>query len=210
MLRRLANSDHANLILACRLQAQGPHSEGFQIIDVQNAGEDDGSNQGHISDASASQAGPDETETVPVLRTGSAPSLPKVQQISTSTPAPGGNLTNIVLSGPRSRETLEEIQTTTTERQQQKGIKEVVTEEAEDQYEERETAIAKSLSIALLDATPKRQLQRRVPGSGRKHRAVLPQRFGFGSIQAGRTRRTSLPQSDLTNMRTQGPKKQNL
>ena len=59
MLRRLANTDHARLILARRLQARGPHTEGFQIPDTQDVGRDDGSNQGHISNKSASQAGPD-------------------------------------------------------------------------------------------------------------------------------------------------------
>jgi hypothetical protein len=39
VLKRLVNSDHATLILARRLQARGPHTEGFQILDVHD---DDG------------------------------------------------------------------------------------------------------------------------------------------------------------------------
>ena len=148
MLKRLANSDHATLILARRLHAQGPHSEGFQILDVHNAGEDGSNNQGHISDVSASQAGLYDTETVPVLHIDSAPPPPKWQQISTATPAPGGNLENVALIGSQSQEAAEVTQTTTTEGQQQKGIIEAVTEEAEDQDDkpcERTTMATKSL-----------------------------------------------------------------
>ena len=65
MFRQLSNTDHARLILARRLQARGPHTEGFQIPDAQDVGGDDNSHQGHISDVSASQAGPGDTETVP-------------------------------------------------------------------------------------------------------------------------------------------------
>ena len=73
VLKRLADSDHVALILARRLQARGPHTEGFRILDVQDDCEDNGTTQGHISDVSAFQTGPDDTETVPRLSIGSAP-----------------------------------------------------------------------------------------------------------------------------------------
>ena len=55
VLKRLADSDHAALILACRLHARSPHAEDFRILDVQGGCEDNGNNQGHISDVSVSQ-----------------------------------------------------------------------------------------------------------------------------------------------------------
>jgi len=66
VLKRLVNLDHATLILARCLQAQGPHTEGVQILDVH--AEDVGDSQGRISDVSASQAEAYDTEAV---RTGS-------------------------------------------------------------------------------------------------------------------------------------------
>ena len=70
VLKRLADSDHAALILARRLHARSPHTEDFQILDIHGGCEDNGSNHGHISDVSASQAERDDTETGPA---GSAP-----------------------------------------------------------------------------------------------------------------------------------------
>ncbi len=174
MLRRLANSDHATLVLARRLRTQGPHTEGFQILDVHDDDDDDGSNQGHISDVSASQAGPDDTETVPVLHTDSAPPPLEGQQAFTATPASGGNLENVVLAEAQSQEAAEVTQTTTTEGQQQEEMTEAVAEEEED--EEIQTAIARSLGAALPtrsrdggddDPPPEHQFKCTVPGCGR-------------------------------------------
>lgn len=176
VLKRLANSDHATLILARRLQARGPHTEGFQILDVHDDDDDDGSNQGHISDVSASQAEPDGTETVPGLHTDSAPPPPKGQQVPTATPASGVNLENVVLIEPQSQAGAEVTQTTTTEGQQQEGITEAVTEEAEEQDEETQAAIEGSLGTTLPtrnrdddddDSPPEHQFKCTVPGCGR-------------------------------------------
>ena len=219
VLRQLANSDHATLVLAHRLKAQGPHTNGFQVLNVHNAGEDGGSKQGHISDVSASQAGPDDTETVPVLHIDSAAPPPKWQQISTATPAPGGNLENVVFIGPQSQEAAEVTRTTTTEGQQQKGITEAVTEDEKDQDEDTQTAMAKSLGTALPtrsqdddedDSPLAHQFKCTVPDRGRKPRIVVPQGFGSGSSQAGLTRPTPQPQSYRLNMWAQDPKKQYL
>ena len=73
MFRQLANTDHARLILARCLQARDPHTEGFQIPDTQDVGGDDNTHQGHISDVRVSQAGPDDTETVPAGGSSSSP-----------------------------------------------------------------------------------------------------------------------------------------
>ena len=176
MLKRLANSDHATLLLARRLQARGPLTEGFQILDVHDDDDDDGSNQGHISDVSASQAEPDDTETVSVLHTDSAPPPSKGQQVPTATPASGANLEDVVLIEPQSQETAEGTQTTTTEGQQQEGVTEAVTEEAEEQDEETQAAIARSLGGTLPtrsrdndddDSPPDHQFKCTVPGCGR-------------------------------------------
>jgi len=75
VLKQLADSDHDTLILARRLRARGPHTEGFQTHDVHGHCEDNGSNQGHISDMRAFQPEPDDKETVP-SRTDSAPPPP--------------------------------------------------------------------------------------------------------------------------------------
>jgi len=203
VLRRLANSDHATLVLARRLQARGPHTEGFQILDVHNAGEDGGSNQGHISDVGASQAGPDDTETVPVLHTDSAPPPLEGQQIFAATPTHGVILENVVLIGPQSQEAAEVPQTTTTEGQQRKGITEAETEEAEDQDEETQTAIAKSLGAAVPtqsrddeddDSPPEHQFNRTVPGRGRESRIVDPQGFGVARGERERMERERVEQ----------------
>ena len=168
MLRRLANSDHATLILASRLQAQGPHTEGFQILDVYDDEDDDGSNRGHISDVSVSQAGLDNTEIVPGLHTDSAPPPPEGQQAFTATPTSGGNLENVVLIEPQSQEATEVTQTTTEE------VTEAVAEAEEE--EEVQAAIAKSLGATLPtrsrdggddDTPPEHQFKCTVPGCGR-------------------------------------------
>ena len=146
---------------------------------------------------------------MPVLHTGPSPPPLKWQQISTTTPAPGGNLENVVLIGSQSQETAEVTQTTTTEGQQQKGLTEAVIEEAEDQHDERKTAIAKSLGVALPtqsrgddddDSPPEHHFKRTVPG---RPRIVVPQVIGSGGSQAGPTRTTSQPQSDRIKMMTQ-------
>jgi len=125
VLKRLAYSDHVTLILALRLLARGPHTEGFQILDVHDDESDDGGNQGHISDVSASQADPDDTETVPAVRTDSVPPPPtEEQQVSRR------NVEDVVVIEPQSQEEVEVTQTTTTEGQQQEGITEAATEEA--------------------------------------------------------------------------------
>jgi hypothetical protein len=69
VLRRLANSDHVTLLLARRLQARGPQTEGFQILDIHDDEDDDGSNRGHISDVSASQAEPQSQKAAEVVQT---------------------------------------------------------------------------------------------------------------------------------------------
>ena len=117
VLKRLADSDHATLILARRLHARSPHAEDIQILDVHDGCEDNGSNQEHISDLSASQAEPGDTETVRSLSTDSAPSPTPEQQTSTATPASRRNVDNLFLIEPQSQEVAEVIQTATTERE---------------------------------------------------------------------------------------------
>jgi hypothetical protein len=95
VLKRLADSDHAALILARRLQA-------LQIPDVHDAG--GGGNQRPISDVIASQVEPNDTEAVPVFSI-DLPSPPtEEQQESTATPAIGRNVENVVLRRPRYRD----------------------------------------------------------------------------------------------------------
>jgi len=126
VLKRLADSDHDTLILARRLQARGPHTETFHTHNVHGLCEDNDSNQGHISDTSASQAEPDDTETA--SRNDSTPPPTEEQQASTATPASGRSVEDVFLIEPQSQEAAEVIQTTTTEGQQQEGITEAVTE----------------------------------------------------------------------------------
>jgi len=104
VLKRLANSDHATLILAHSVQAQGPHTEGFQDLGVH--GENDG--QGPISDMGVSQGEADGTEAAPALSTDSAPPPTKEQQESTTTPTVGRNVANFALRELRSLEDDEE------------------------------------------------------------------------------------------------------
>ena len=85
ILKRLADLDHATLILARRVQARGSHIEGFQDFDVH--GEGDGIDQGPISDMVVSQAEPDDTDAVPAFSTDSKPPPTKVQQGPIATPA---------------------------------------------------------------------------------------------------------------------------
>ena len=174
VLRRLSNADHTSLILAHSFQARGPHTEAFQIPDVHDDNDDDGSNQGHISDVSTSRAARNDTDTVPALTTGSA--LPRAE-VSTATPASGGNVGNVVLVDPQSQEATEVTQTTTTEGQQQEGITEAVTEEDEDEDEDTQNAIARSLGAPLPkgsrddddddDSPPEHQFKCTIPGCGR-------------------------------------------
>ena len=119
VLKRLADSDHATLILARRLHAQSPHAEDFQILDVHDGCDDNGSNQEHISDLSASQAEP---ETVRSLSTNSTPPPTPEHQTSTATPAYRRNVDNLFLIEPQSQEVAEVIQTATTEGQQREGF----------------------------------------------------------------------------------------
>ena len=78
VLKRLADSDHATLILARRVQARGSHIEGFPDLDEH--GEGDGIDQGPISDMVVSQVQPDDTDTVPAFSTGSEPPPTEEQQ----------------------------------------------------------------------------------------------------------------------------------
>jgi hypothetical protein len=121
VLKRLADSDHDTLILARRLQARGPHTEGSQVYNVHDDFEDNGSNQGPVSNVSACQAEPGDTESVPAFGTDSAPPPTEEQQASIATLVSE----RIVLIEPQSQEAAEVIQTTTTE---QEGITEAVTE----------------------------------------------------------------------------------
>ena len=102
VLKRLAESDHSTLILARRVQARGPHTEGFQGLEVYN--EDSSSNQGPISEAGVSQVEPGDTEAVPALRTDSAPPSTKGQRELTATPAFGKDVENVALGELRSLE----------------------------------------------------------------------------------------------------------
>jgi hypothetical protein len=95
VLKRLADSDHAALILARRLQA-------LQIRGVHDA--DDGGDQGPISGVSASQAEPNDTEAAPIFSTDSASPPTEEQQESTPTPAIGRNVENFVIKRPRYRD----------------------------------------------------------------------------------------------------------
>ena len=157
VFRRLANSDHTALILAHSLQARSPHTEGCQIPDVHDDNGDDGGNQGHISDVSTSQAERNDTETAPALTTGSAP---PPTEVSTATPASGGNVENVVLLEPQSQEAVEVTQTTTTEGQQQEGMTEAGAEGGEDSTRPRDDDDGD-------DSPPEHQFQCRVPGCGR-------------------------------------------
>jgi hypothetical protein len=171
VLKRLANSDHATLILARRLQARSPFTEGFQIIDVYGDDRDDGGNQGHISDVSVSRTEPDDTGTVPAIGRGTAPPTEE-QQVSTA-PASEGNVETLVLVEPQPQGTDEVAQAQTTEGQQQEGA-EAVTEEAEDQEqtEEMQVALERSLGVARKggddddddDDSPAQKFKCTVPG----------------------------------------------
>ena len=98
VVRRLAELDHATLILARRVQAQGSHIEGFQDLDVH--GEGDGIDQGPISDVVVSQAGPDDTDAVPTFSTDSEPPPTEEPQEPIATPA--FRKKDIALREPRS------------------------------------------------------------------------------------------------------------
>ena len=128
VLKRLDDSNHAALILACRLHARSPHAEDFQILDVHGGCEDNGNNQGHISDMRVSQAERDDTETRSTLTTGSALSRTKEKQAPTATPASRRNVKSVFYIDHQSQRAAEVTQTTTTEGQQQEGITEAETE----------------------------------------------------------------------------------
>ena len=106
VLKRLADSDHATLILARRAQARSPHTECFQDRGV--GGDGDGSIQGPISDVGVFQAEHDDTDAVPARSTDSAPPPTKEQQESTATPAFGRNVENFALRELRPLEDDEE------------------------------------------------------------------------------------------------------
>ena len=95
VLKRLAESDHATLMLAHHVEARGPHTESFQNLEVH--GEGDGSNQGPISDMGVSRAEPGDTDAVPALSTDPAPPPTKEQQESTATPSCGKNVESVTL-----------------------------------------------------------------------------------------------------------------
>ena len=85
VLKRLADSDHATLILACHVQTRGSHIEGFQNVDVH--GDVDGIDEGPISDVVMSQAEPNNTDVVPTVSADSEPPPTEEQQESIATPA---------------------------------------------------------------------------------------------------------------------------
>ena len=181
-MKRLVDSDHATLTLARRLQSRSPHAEGFQIFNIQDDDQDDGGNQGHISDVSASQAERDGTETAPATR--APPPLAEEQQASIAPPTSGSNVENVVLVEPQSQVAAEGVQTTATEGQQQEGTTETATEEEEDHEETAEDtqiAIARSLGAALPtrgrdddddddddDSLPEQKFKCTVPGCDKK------------------------------------------
>ena len=107
VLKRLVDLDHATLILARCLQARGPHTEGFQILDVNDEDGDD--NRGPITGMDASQAGADDIEAVPALCTDSGPLATEEQQESKATPAFGGGVENAALIDPQFQEDDEAI-----------------------------------------------------------------------------------------------------
>ena len=110
VLKRLVDLDHAALILACYLQARGPHTVGFQNVDVHD--EDDGDNRGPILDVGASQAEADDTETVPALSTDSGPLSTAGRQELTATPAFGGDMENVALIEPQVQDDDDEVHLT--------------------------------------------------------------------------------------------------
>jgi hypothetical protein len=139
VLKRLAKSDHTTLILGRRLQARGPYTKGFQIIDIYNDDRDDSRNRGHISDVSVSRTEADDTGTVPAIGSGTVPPMEE-RQVSTA-PTSEGNAESLVLVEPQLQGTNEMVHAQTTEGQQQEGA-ETVTEEAEDQEQTEEMKVA--------------------------------------------------------------------
>ena len=110
VLKRLVYLDHATLILARCLQARGPHTEGFQNVDVHD--EDDGDNRGPILDVSVPPAEADDTEAVPALQSDSGPLPMQGQRESTATPTFGGNVENMALVEPQVQEVDDEVDLT--------------------------------------------------------------------------------------------------
>ena len=102
VLKRLVDLDHATLTFACRLQVRGPHTEGFQNVDVRD--EDDGDNQGRTPDVGASQAEADDTGAVPARWADSGLQPTEEPREPTTTPALGGNVENVALIEPRPQE----------------------------------------------------------------------------------------------------------
>ena len=92
VLKRLVDLDHATLILACCLQAQGPHIEGLQNVD-----EDDGDNRGPVLDVAVSQAEADDTEAVAAPQTDSGPLPTEELQESPAIPTFGRGVGNLAL-----------------------------------------------------------------------------------------------------------------
>jgi len=108
VLKRLVDLDHATLILARCIQGRGPHTEGLQNLDVND--EDDGDNQGPITNMSASQqAEAVDIEAVPALCTDSGPPPTEERQESKATPAFGGGMENAALIDPQFQEDDEEM-----------------------------------------------------------------------------------------------------
>ena len=100
VLKRLVDLDHATLILACCLQAQGPHIEDLQNVDVDI--EEDGDNRGPILDVAVSQAEADDTEAVAAPQTDSGPLPTEEPQESPATPTFKRGVENVALMEPRS------------------------------------------------------------------------------------------------------------
>ena len=92
VFKRLVDLDHATLVLARCIEGRGPHTEGFQILDVNV--EDDGANRGRITGMSASQPEADDADAVPALCTDSGPLPTEGQQESKATPDFGGAVEN--------------------------------------------------------------------------------------------------------------------
>lgn len=134
--------------------------------------EDDGGNQGHISDVSIPRTEPDDQETVMAASTDSAPPPTEEQPVSTAPAASEGTVGNVVLVD---QVAIEGTQTTTTESQQQEGTAEAVTEEEEGIEEEQ--AQATGLGAAPLargrdddddDPPPEQRFKCTVPGCDKK------------------------------------------
>ena len=95
VLKRLVDLDHAALILACCLQAQGPHIEGLQNVDVDVEG--NGDNRGPVLDVTVSQAEAGDTEAVAAPQTDSGQLPTEVPQESPAIPTFGRGVGDLAL-----------------------------------------------------------------------------------------------------------------